>query len=148
MAQKITKFLVFSILFSLIILIISCDDDSKNINNDISNSSLNESLSIPGLPPDIPSFPYIFQGEFYVSNNSGSSGLSIYAKLGELESPKIITGNGVFKNLIIGPRNKKDVENNIEFFLITENGKTLKAKEVIKFEITPTIVTNIIKLHF
>ena len=53
-----------------------------------------------------------------------------------------------FKNLIIGPRSKKDIENNIEFFLITENGKTLKAKEVIKFKITPTIETNIIKLHF
>ena len=148
MAQSITKFIIFSILFSLLTLIISCERDSSNISEDMSSSTSNETKSIKGLPPGIPSFPHIFQGEFFIKNNSGSSGLSMYAKLGDLESPIVITENGFFKNLIIGPRILEDTENNIEFYLITENGTTLKAKEVIKFEITPTIKTNILNLNF
>ena len=140
MAQSIPKLIIFSILFSLLILIISCDGDSNNITKDMSISNSNETKPIEGLPPGIPSFPHIFQGEFFIKNNSGSSGLSMYAKLGDLDSPIVITDKGSFKDLIIGPRILEDTENYIEFFLITENGETLKAKEVIKFEITPTII--------
>tara|TARA_B110000438_G_scaffold218127_1_gene210948 strand:- start:1022 stop:1420 length:399 start_codon:yes stop_codon:yes gene_type:complete len=132
----------------LLILIISCDGDSNNITKDMSISNSNETKPIEGLPPGIPSFPHIFQGEFFIKNNSGSSGLSMYAKLGDLDSPIVITDKGSFKDLIIGPRILEDTENYIEFFLITENGETLKAKEVIKFEITPTIKTNILNLNF
>jgi len=148
MAQSIPKLIIFSILFSLLILIISCDGDSNNITKDMSISNSNETKPIEGLPPGIPSFPHIFQGEFFIKNNSGSSGLSMYAKLGDLDSPIVITDKGSFKDLIIGPRILEDTENYIEFFLITENGETLKAKEVIKFEITPTIKTNILNLNF
>jgi len=147
-AQRFTKLIIFSILFSLLTLIASCEGNSNDIRDEMNGSNSNVTESIPGLPPGIPSFPYIFQGEFFIKNNSGSSGLSMYAKLGELESPKVITDEGSFKNLIIGPRILEDTENNIEFYLITEDGKTIKAKEVFKFEITPTIKTNNINLNF
>ena len=148
MAQSIPKLIIFSILFSLLILIISCDGDSNNITKDMSISNSNETKPIEGLPPGIPSFPHIFQGEFFIKNNSGSSGLSMYAKLGDLDSPIVITDKGSFKDLIIGPRILEDTENYIEFFFFFLNGETLKAKEVIKFEITPTIKTNILNLNF
>ena len=72
----------------------------------------------------------------------------IYAKLGELDSPVVVTNNGKFDNLIIGPRSEKDVENNIEFFILNDDGTSMKAKEEIPFEITPVIKSNIIDLHF
>ena len=39
-------------------------------------------------------------------------------------------------------------KNNIEFFILKEDGTSIKAKEEIPFEITPAIKSNIVNLNF
>ena len=149
MAQKYTKIIV-SLFFILSIIIISCGEDKEiSIESDTSKDiEISELKPIEGLPPDIPSFPHIFSGSFYISGEIGPDNTKIYAQLGELDSPIVITKNGKFDNLIIGPRTKKDIENNIEFFILKEDGTSIKAKEEIPFEITPAIKSNIVNLNF
>ena len=133
MAQNYTKIIV-SLFFILSLIIISCGEDKE--------------ISIEGLPPGIPSFPHIFSGSFYISGEIGPDNTKIYAQLGELDSPIVITKNGKFDNLIIGPRTEKDIENNIEFFILKDDGTSIKAKEEIPFEITPVIKSNNVDLNF
>ena len=149
MAQKYTKIIV-SLFFILSLIIISCGEDKEiSIESDTSKDIENSELKpIEGLPPGIPSFPHIFSGSFYISGEIGPDNTKIYAQLGELDSPIVITKNGKFDNLIIGPRAKKDVENNIEFFILKDDGTSIKAKEEIPFEITPAIKSNIVNLNF
>ena len=149
MAQKYTKIIV-SLFFILSLIIISCGEDKEiSIESDTSKNIENsEPKAIEGLPPGIPSFPHIFSGNFYISDEIGPDNTKIYAQLGELDSPIVITKNGKFDNLIIGPRAKKDVENNIEFFILKDDGTSIKAKEEIPFEITPVIKSNIVDLNF
>jgi len=149
MAQKYTKILV-SLFLALSALMISCGEDQGIIIESGTSKSIESSdtKSIQGLPPGIPSFPYIFSGKFYIEDKIGPDNEKIYAKLGELDSPVVITKNGKFDNLIIGPRSEKDIENNIEFFILNDNGTSIKANEEIPFEITPVIKSNIIDLHF
>ena len=149
MAQKYTKIIV-SLFFILSLIIISCGEDKEiSIESDTSKDIENSELKpIEGLPPGIPSFPHIFSGSFYISGEIGPDNTKIYAQLGELDSPIVITKNGKFDNLIIGPRTKKDIENNIEFFILKEDGTSIKAKEEIPFEITPAIKSNIVNLNF
>ena len=85
-----------------------------------------DTQNIPGLPPGIPSFPYIFNGKFFVNGNPGPINSVIISKLGQLDSPEVITGDGDFKDLIIGPRNSEDIKNRIEFFLV-KDGRMIKA---------------------
>ena len=149
MAQKYTKIIV-SLFFILSLIIISCGEDKEiSIESDTSKDiEISELKPIEGLPPGIPSFPHIFSGSFYISGEIGPDNTKIYAQLGELDSPKVITKNGKFDNLIIGPRAKKDVENNIEFFILKDDGTSIKANEEIPFEITPVIKSNIVDLNF
>ena len=149
MAQKYTKIIV-SLFFILSLIIISCGEDKEiSIESDTSKDIENSELKpIEGLPPDIPSFPHIFSGSFYISGEIGPDNTKIYAQLGELDSPIVITKNGKFDNLIIGPRAKKDVENNIKFFILKDDGTSIKANEEIPFEITPVIKSNIVDLNF
>ena len=149
MAQKYTKIIV-SLFFILSLIIISCGEDKEiSIESDTSKNIENsEPKAIEGLPPGIPSFPHIFSGNFYISDEIGPDNTKIYAQLGELDSPIVITKNGKFDNLIIGPRTKKDIENNIEFFILKEDETSIKAKEEIPFEITPAIKSNIVDLNF
>ena len=149
MAQKYTKIIV-SLFFILSLTIISCGEDKEiSMESDTSKNIENpEPKTIEGLPPGIPSFPHIFSGNFYIEDKIGPDNVKIYAKLGELDSPVVITKNGKFDNLIIGPRSEKDIENNIEFFILNDNGTSIKANEEIPFEITPVIKSKIIDLHF
>tara|TARA_Y100000996_G_scaffold235898_1_gene185417 strand:- start:1892 stop:2356 length:465 start_codon:yes stop_codon:yes gene_type:complete len=154
MAQKYSKILI-SLFFIFSIAFISCEDNKNISDQEVSNKSdlskniENSKIASPqGLPPGIPSFPYIFYGNFFISNEKGPDNTKIYAKLGELDSPVVETKDGIFKNLIIGPRTDKDTEFNIEFFILKEDGTSIKAKEEIPFEITPTIKNSAIDLHF
>ena len=149
MAQKYTKIIV-SLFYILSLIIISCGEDKEiSIESDTSKNIENsEPKAIEGLPPGIPSFPHIFSGNFYISDEIGPDNTKIYAQLGELDSPIVITKNGKFDNLIIGPRTEKDIENNIEFFILKDDGTSIKAKEEIPFEITPAIKSNIVNLNF
>ena len=117
MAQKITKYLI-TLFFILTGILISCSQDnvediSKNNSSEIEKID-SSNTSIPGLPPGIPSFPHIFSGKFYISNEQGPDNTKIFAMLGELDSPIVITKNGSFENLIIGPRAIDDTDNDIE----------------------------------
>ena len=117
---------------------ISCGEDQEIIIESGTSKSVESSdiKSIQGLPPGIPSFPHLFSGNFYIADKIGPDNAKIYAKLGELDSPVVVTKNGKFDNLII------------EFFILNDDGTSMKAKEEIPFEITPVIKSNIIDLHF
>ena len=82
---------------------INCDSETELEEND--QKEIAKIQNIPGLPPGIPSYPYIFNGKFFVNNSPGPINSIIISKLGELDSPEVITGYGTFKDLIIGPRN-------------------------------------------
>ncbi len=151
MAQKITKYLI-TLFFILTGILISCSQDnvediSKNNSSDIEKIDSGNS-SIPGLPPGIPSFPHVFSGKFFISNEQGPDNTKIFAMLGELDSPIVLTKNGSFENLIIGPRVIDDTNHDIEFYILNNDGSKIRAKEVIKFEVTPVIKFNNIDLHF
>ena len=68
--------------------------------------------------------------------------------LGNLDSPVVISSNSEFRNLIIGPRNNEDIKNNIEFYLLLDNGEIVKAKEEIPFEVVDKITNVKIELNF
>jgi len=132
MAQTVSKIIKLSIIF---ILILACSDKQEEING-------------PSLPPGgPPSFPYIFEGKFYLNGEPGKEGLHLYAKLGDLDSPIIVTDNGYFENLIIGPKVPEDMLNVIEFYLI-ENSMPIKSKKEIKFKKTNKPKFEIIELEF
>ena len=134
MAQTFSKIIKLSIIF---ILILACSDTQEE------GGVLDPSLP-PGGPP---SFPYIFEGNFYLNGEPGKEGLHLYAKLGDLESPIVITENGYFKNLIIGPKIPEDMLNVIEFYLI-ENSIPIKSKKEIQFKKTHKPRFEIIELKF
>ena len=144
MAPKISKNIIFYLSLLLICFFISCSNDQKE-----QETLLDTDKSAPiGLPPGIPSYPYIFEGTFYLNGEKVINNLRIKSMLGELDSPEVITNDSEFKNLIIGPRNTEDIKNNIEFYLILENGDIIKAKEEIPFEVTNKITTKQINLNF
>tara|TARA_X000001036_G_scaffold417304_1_gene435158 strand:+ start:393 stop:833 length:441 start_codon:yes stop_codon:yes gene_type:complete len=144
MAPKISKNIIFYLSLLLICFFISCSNDQKaqELSVDIDQNPPS------GLPPGIPSYPYIFEGTFYLNGEKVINNLRIKSMLGELDSPEVITNDSEFKNLIIGPRNTEDIKNNIEFYLILENGDIIKAKEEIPFEVTNKITTKQINLNF
>ena len=134
MAQTFSKIIKLSIIF---LLILACSDTQEEVEvNDIS------------LPPEgPPSYPYIFEGKFYLNGEPGKEGLHLYAKLGDLDSPIVVTDNGYFENLIIGPKVPEDMLNVIEFYLI-ENSMPIKSKKEIQFQKTNKPKFEIIELKF
>ena len=144
MALKISKNITFYLSIVFICIFISCSNDQK-----AQEPTLDIDQNAPiGLPPGIPSYPYIFEGTFYLNGEKVLNNLKIKSMLGKLDSPEVITANSEFKNLIIGPRNTEDIKNNIEFYLILENGEIIKAKEEIPFEVANKITTKQIDLNF
>ena len=144
MALKIPKNIIFYLSIFFICFFISCNNDQK-----AQESILDIDQEAPiGLPPGIPSYPYIFEGSFYLNGEKVTNELKIKSMLGDLDSPEVNTNNSEFKNLIIGPRNIEDIKNNIEFYLILENGEFIKANEEIPFEVTNKITTKQIDLNF
>jgi hypothetical protein len=152
MALKISKNLIFYLTLLITCFCISCSDDEISettplyLDQNASQTSI--SNPPPGLPPGIPSYPYIFNGTFTINGEIGKNNSKIKAKLGELDSPTVISNNGEFKNLIIGPRNVDDIKNDIEFYLLLENGDFIKSKEEIPFEIVDGIFNKTIELNF
>jgi len=144
MAFKTTKNLIFLSLF-MIFIFLGCNDQEIM---DTSEKESAEYAQSAGLPPGIPSYPYIFEGTFYVNGEKGKNNSKIKSMLGELDSPIVISSNSEFKNLIIGPRNSSDIENNIEFYLLLDDGKIIKSKEEIPFEIVNKITNLKIELNF
>tara|TARA_B100001094_G_scaffold59196_1_gene54687 strand:- start:281 stop:721 length:441 start_codon:yes stop_codon:yes gene_type:complete len=144
MAFKISKNIIFYLSIFFICFFISCSNDQK-----AQESILDIDQEAPiGLPPGIPSYPYIFEGSFYLNGEKVTNDLKIKSMLGDLDSPEVITNNSEFKNLIIGPRSTEDIKNNIEFYLILENGEIIKAKEEIPFEVANNITIKQIDLNF
>ena len=145
MAPKIPKYLISASFIAFSLFILSCDSETQE---NPSDQSLGDNIqNIPGLPPGIPSFPYIFNGKFFVNGNPGPINSVIISKLGELDSPEVITGDGDFKGLIIGPRNSEDINNRIEFFLV-KDGRMIKAEEELPFDIVRNITNVEIELNF
>tara|TARA_B100000003_G_scaffold40164_1_gene34268 strand:- start:1085 stop:1528 length:444 start_codon:yes stop_codon:yes gene_type:complete len=145
MAPKIPKYLISALFVASSLFVINCDSE---IQEKPSDQSLGDNIqNIPGLPPGIPSFPYIFNGNFFVNGNPGPINSIIISKLGELDSPEVTTGDGEFKDLIIGPRNSDDIKNRIEFFLV-KDGKMIKAEEDLPFDIVRNITNVEIELNF
>ena len=145
MALKIPKYLISAIFLASSLFVINCDSE---IQEKPSDQSLGDNIqNISGLPPGIPSFPYIFSGKFFVNGNPGPINSIIISKLGELDSPEVITGNGEFKDLIIGPRNSDDIKNRIEFFLVKDE-RMIKAEEDLPFDIVRNITNVEIELNF
>jgi len=145
MALKIPKYLISASFIAFSLFILSCDSETQE---NPSDQSLGDNIqNIPGLPPGIPSFPYIFNGKFFVNGNPGPINSVIISKLGELDSPEVITGDGDFKGLIIGPRNSEDINNRIEFFLV-KDGRMIKAEEELPFDIVRNITNVEIELNF
>ena len=145
MAPKIPKYLISASFMAFSLLILGCDSE---IQEKPSDQSLGDNIqNIPGLPPGIPSFPYIFKGKFFVNGNPGPINSKIISKLGELDSPEVITGDGDFKDLIIGPRNSEDIKNRIEFFLV-KDGRMIRAEEDLPFDIVRNITNVEIELNF
>ena len=145
MAPKISKYLISLSFIAFLFILVACDSDTVMQSNE--QNMVNETQNIPGLPPGIPSFPYIFNGKFFVNGNPGPINSVIISKLGELDSPEVITGDGDFKDLIIGPRNSDDIKNRIEFFLV-KDGKMIKAEEDLPFDIVRNITNVEIELNF
>jgi len=145
MALKIPKYLISVLFLVSSLFVINCDSE---IQEKPSGQSFGDNIqNIPGLPPGIPSFPYIFKGKFFVNGNPGPINSKIISKLGELDSPEVITGDGDFKDLIIGPRNSEDIKNRIEFFLV-KDGRMIKAEEDLPFDIVRNITNVEIELNF
>ena len=147
MALKISKNLIVYLSLFFIYLFISCTNEQTP---DIpKNSEENLTQDAPtGLPPGIPSYPYIFEGTFYLNGEKGKNNSKIKSMLGLLDSPIVTTKDSKFENLIIGPRNNDDIKNNIEFYLILDNGETIKAKEEFPFEVINNITNKKIELNF
>ena len=145
MALKIPKYLISVLFLVSSLFVINCDSE---IQEKPSDQSFGDNIqNIPGLPPGIPSFPYIFKGKFFVNGNPGPINSIIISKLGELDSPEVITGDGDFKDLIIGPRNSEDIKNRIEFFLV-KDGRMIRAEEDLPFDIVRNITNVEIELNF
>ena len=145
MAPKIPKYLISALFLTSSLFVINCDSE---IQEKPSDQSLGDNIqNISGLPPGIPSFPYIFSGKFFVNGNPGPINSVIISKLGELDSPEVITGDGEFKDLIIGPRNSDDIKNRIEFFLV-KDGRMIRAEEDLPFDIVRNITNVEIELNF
>ena len=145
MALKIPKYLISVLFLVSSLFVINCDSE---IQEKPSDQSFGDNIqNIPGLPPGIPSFPYIFKGKFFVNGNPGPINSIIISKLGELDSPEVITGDGDFKDLIIGPRNSDDIKNRIEFFLV-KDGRMIRAEEDLPFDIVRNITNVEIELNF
>ena len=69
MALKIPKYLISASFIAFSLFILSCDSETQE---NPSDQSLGDNIqNIPGLPPGIPSFPYIFNGKFFVNGNPG-----------------------------------------------------------------------------
>ena len=88
---------------------------------------------------------YILQKGLHSATSQESSPFD-YLLLLEHNNVVTIGRSGDINNLLVS----KNIlnENNIEFFILNDDGTSMKAKEEIPFEITPIIKSNIIDLHF
>ena len=147
MALRISKNLIFfSIIFSLL-MSFSCGSSETELEVK-DQKEISKDQNIVGLPPGIPSYHYIFSGTFYVNNSPGPQNSIINSKLGELDSPEIISGYGTFKDLIIGPKTSDDIKNNIEFYLKIDDEKMIKAEEELPYDVIMNITSVEIELNF
>ena len=147
MAFKTSQNLIIYLSLFFICLFISCtNEQTSETPKDAEQNIIQDTPT--GLPPGIPSYPYIFEGTFYVNGEKGKNNSKIKSMLGLLDSPIVITKDSKFENLIIGPRNNDDIKNNIEFYLILDNGETIKAKEEFPFEVIKNITSKKIELNF
>ena len=128
-------------------LSLSCGSPETELEeNDQKGLTQNEKIS--GLPPGIPSYPYIFSGKFYLNSSPGPENSIIISKLGELDSPEITSGYGTFEGLIIGPKTSDDINNNIEFYLKIDDEKLIKAEEELPYDVIMNITNVEIELNF
>jgi len=148
MALKTTKILIFFSALFIFSLSFACNNNETMNDPEIVIQGKEENNPPPGLPPGIPSYPYIFDGTFYLNGEKGKNNSKIKSMLGNLDSPVVISSNSEFRNLIIGPRNNEDIKNNIEFYLLLDNGEIVKAKEEIPFEVVDKITNVKIELNF
>ena len=148
MALKTSKNLIVYLSLFFICLLISCTNNEQTLEIPKDSEQNVTQDAVTGLPPGIPSYPYIFEGTFYVNGEKGKNNSKIKSMLGLLDSPIVITKDSKFENLIIGPRNNDDIKNNIEFYLILDNGETIKAKEEFPFEVINNITNKKIELNF
>tara|TARA_Y100001970_G_scaffold130208_1_gene160578 strand:- start:1433 stop:1882 length:450 start_codon:yes stop_codon:yes gene_type:complete len=147
MALKISKNLIFfSIIFCLLLSFSCGSSETELVEND--QNEITKDQTIPGLPPGIPSYPYIFSGKFYLNSSPGPENSIIISKLGELDSPEITSGYGTFEGLIIGPKTSDDIKNNIEFYLKTDDEKMIKAEEELPYDVITNITNLEIELNF
>ena len=147
MALKISKNLIFFSIFFSLLLSLSCGSPENELEEN-DQKEITQDQKISGLPPGIPSYPYIFSGKFYVNNSPGPEKSIIISKLGELDSPEIISGYGTFKDLIIGPKTSDDLKNNIEFYLKIDDEKMIKAEEELPYDVIMNITNVEIELNF
>ena len=147
MALKISKNLIFFSIFFSLLLSLSCGSPETELEEN-DQKEITQDQKISGLPPGIPSYPYIFSGKFYVNNSPGPEKSIIISKLGELDSPEITSGYGTFEGLIIGPKTSDDINNNIEFYLKIDDEKLIKAEEELPYDVIMNITNVEIELNF
>ena len=127
--------MIKKIIFSLTILIsiIACTEEAQPESFD------------PGQPPE---FPHIFMGNAFVGGEPIKQGVEVYGKFGESLSQigESISG-GRYVNVLVAPKNSKETELTVSFYMRTEDGE-VKAKEtyILKKVSEPEIVN--LKLNF
>jgi hypothetical protein len=84
--------------------------------------------------PTPPSAPYIFSGNFTVAGAPGPAGITIYAQIGNARSPLAATGEGTYRNVILGPANPEDQKGEIKFYLSKQGAGTVQAAETYPFQ--------------
>ena len=88
----------------------------------------------PTPPAGPPSAPYIFSGVFTVAGTPGPAGISVYAQIGNARSPLAATGEGAYRNVILGPANPEDQKGDIKFYLLKQGAGTVQAAETYPFQ--------------
>jgi hypothetical protein len=88
----------------------------------------------PTPPTNPPSAPYIFSGRFTVAGAPGPAGISIHAQIGSARSPLAATGDGTYRNVILGPANPEDQRGDVKFYLSKQGAGTVEAAETYPFK--------------
>ncbi|MQF69757.1 hypothetical protein FIM12_05440 [SAR202 cluster bacterium AD-804-J14_MRT_500m] len=80
-------------------------------------------------PTGFPPFPNIYRGAITIGGQPVEDGIPVFARIGVYQTPTILTKNGRYSNLIIGPPSSSYFNRTIAFFILM-NGVEIQAAEV------------------
>lgn len=80
-------------------------------------------------PTGFPPFPNVHRGSITIGGQPVEDGIPVFARIGVYQTPTILTKNGRYSNLVVGPPSRSYFNRTITFYVVI-NGVEIQSAEV------------------